>query len=147
VATLTGRTARSILLPCDTPGVATASPGGPDGLSRADAEAAWHAVTPPLAGTPHVRISKDGGRTYPGGHGPMEALCSPIGLRRPVAGSNCLGIQRGSDPPSGLSLNGLVTEPARRPTIRIRAGHDVVLSGLPQSIRSDIGPRNARGPR
>ncbi len=68
MATLTGRTARSTLSPCDTPGVATASPGSPDGLSRTAAEAAWHAVTPPLAGTPHVRISKDGGRTYPARH-------------------------------------------------------------------------------
>jgi hypothetical protein len=53
---------------CDTPGVATASPGSPDGLSRAAAEAAWHAVTPLIAGTPHVRISRDGGRTFPGRH-------------------------------------------------------------------------------
>ena len=65
MATLTGRTARSTLPPCDTPGVATASPGSPDGLSRAAAEAAWRAVTSSLAGTAHVRISKDGGRTYP----------------------------------------------------------------------------------
>ena len=68
VATLTGRTARSTLPPCDTPGVATASPGSPDDLSRSAAEAAWHAVTPSIAGTPHVRISKDGGRTYPARH-------------------------------------------------------------------------------
>jgi hypothetical protein len=68
VATLTGRTARSTSPPCDTPGVATASPGNPDDLSRAAAEAAWHAVTSSIAGTPHVRISKDGGRTYPARH-------------------------------------------------------------------------------
>jgi hypothetical protein len=42
-----------------------ASPHGPDSLSHADAEAAWHAVTAVMAGTPHVRISRDGGRTYP----------------------------------------------------------------------------------
>ena len=40
----------------------------PDGLSRTAAEAAWHAVTPSIAGTPHVRISTDGGRTYPARH-------------------------------------------------------------------------------
>jgi hypothetical protein len=68
VATLTGRTARSILLPCDTPGAATAGPRDPDGLSRSAAEAAWHAVTPLIAGTAHVRISRDGGRTYPVRH-------------------------------------------------------------------------------
>jgi hypothetical protein len=68
VATITGRTVNSTLPPCDTPGVATASPGSSDGLSRAAAEAAWHAVTPSIAGTPHVRISRDGGRTYPARH-------------------------------------------------------------------------------
>ena len=68
MATVTGRTVNSTLPPCDTPGVATASPGSPDGLSRTAAEAAWHAVTASLAGTPHVRISRDGGRTYPARH-------------------------------------------------------------------------------
>ena len=53
---------------CDTPGVATANPGSSDGLSRAAAEAAWRAVTASIAGTPHVRISRDGGRTYPARH-------------------------------------------------------------------------------
>jgi len=68
VATLTGRTARSTLPRCDTPGVATASPGSPDGLSRTAAEAAWRAVTSSIAGTAHVRVSRDGGRTYPARH-------------------------------------------------------------------------------
>ena len=53
---------------CDTPGVATANSGSPDGLSRAAAEAAWRAVTASIAGTPHVRVSRDGGRTYPARH-------------------------------------------------------------------------------
>ena len=68
MATLTGRTARSTLPPCDTPGFATAGPSSLDGLSRTAAEAAWHAVTLPIAGTSHVRISRDGGRTYPARH-------------------------------------------------------------------------------
>jgi hypothetical protein len=51
------------LPPADTPGVFHPAP---DGLSRDGAEAAWRAVTPLIAGTPHVRLSKDGGRTYPG---------------------------------------------------------------------------------
>ena len=69
MATITGgRTARLTLPPCDTPGVATASPASREGLSRTGAEAAWHAATPSLAGTPHVRISRDGGRTYPARH-------------------------------------------------------------------------------
>jgi len=65
VATLAGRTARSTRPACDTPGAATADPRNLDGLSRTAAEAAWHAVTASIAGTPHVRISRDGGRTYP----------------------------------------------------------------------------------
>ena len=65
MATVTGRTVNSTLPQCDTPG---ASPGSPDGLSRSAAEAAWHAVTPSIAGTSHVRISHDGGRTYPAKH-------------------------------------------------------------------------------
>ena len=68
MATLTGRTARSTLPPCDTPDVAAASLASPDGLSRSGAEAAWHAVTLSIAGTPHARISRDGGRTYPARH-------------------------------------------------------------------------------
>ena len=72
MATLAGRTARSTLPPCDTPDSdirqSTDIGSSPDGLSRTAAEAAWHAVTPSIAGTPHVRISRDGGRTYPARH-------------------------------------------------------------------------------
>jgi DNA-binding transcriptional ArsR family regulator len=68
VATLTGRTARSTSPSCDTPGVNLKNPDSPDGLSRAGAEAAWRAVTAALAGTAHVRVSRDGGRTYPARH-------------------------------------------------------------------------------
>ncbi len=68
MARVTGARARSTLPPCDTPGVAIPTPGGPDSLSRAAAEAAWHAVTSSIAGTQHVRISRDGGRTYPARH-------------------------------------------------------------------------------
>lgn len=32
------------------------------------ARAAWHAVSRSIAGTPHVRVSRDGGRTYPARH-------------------------------------------------------------------------------
>ncbi len=62
VATVTGRTASSALPPRDTP---DRTHPAPEGLLRAAAEASWHAVTPLIAGTPHVRTSKDGGRTYP----------------------------------------------------------------------------------
>ena len=50
--------------PSDVPQGAVHAPG----LSRTAAEAAWRAVTPSIAGTPHVRISTDGGRTYPARH-------------------------------------------------------------------------------
>ena len=65
MATITGQRARSTLPACDTPG---GKHPDPDGLSRTAAEAAWHAVTAALAGTQHVRISRDGGRTYPARH-------------------------------------------------------------------------------
>ena len=65
MATLTGQRARSTLPPCDTPG---GFHPAPNGLSRAAAEAAWRTVTPSIAGTPHVRVSRDGGRTYPARH-------------------------------------------------------------------------------
>jgi DNA-binding transcriptional ArsR family regulator len=93
VATVTGgRTARSALPPCDTPGVATANPGNPDGLSRAGAEAAWHAVTPLIAGTPHVRVSRDDGRTYPARYarplpaGPPDQPCT-VPVYDPASGT------------------------------------------------------------
>ncbi len=60
-----GRAARSVLPPCDTPDVTATNFRSRDSLSRTAAEAAWRAVTPSIAGAPYVRISKDGGRTYP----------------------------------------------------------------------------------
>ena len=54
---------------CDTPGVATAIPARPDGLSRAGrggSLARGHALD--SRALPHVRISRDGGRTYPARH-------------------------------------------------------------------------------
>ena len=62
MATLTGgRTARSALSACDTPRKAAVFPPHA-------ADAAWRSVMPSLAGTPHVRVSRDGGRTYPARH-------------------------------------------------------------------------------
>jgi hypothetical protein len=62
VATITGQRARSTLPPADTPG---GNHSAPEGLSRTAAEVAWRAITPSIAGTPHVRVSRDGGRTFP----------------------------------------------------------------------------------
>ena len=68
MATLTGgRTARSALPACDTPQSVTVFPPHA-------AEAAWRSVTPSIAGTPHVRVSHNGGRTYPARRaGPLPA--------------------------------------------------------------------------
>ena len=62
---ITGQSVSSTLPDRDTPRVIQAAP---DGLSRTAAEAAWHAVTASIAGTVHVRVSRDGGRTYPARH-------------------------------------------------------------------------------
>ena len=69
MATITGQRARSTLPACDTPGAESTRSGGSGSVPRAVlAAAAWRSVTPSIAGTPHVRISRDGGRTYPARH-------------------------------------------------------------------------------
>ena len=73
MATITGQRARSILPACDTPRDADGFSPRRDEFPHApepaqSARAAWCAVTPRLAGTPHVRVSRDGGRTYPARH-------------------------------------------------------------------------------
>lgn len=73
MATITGQRARSTLPACDTPRDADGFSPRRDESSHApepaqSARAAWCAVTPRLAGSPHVRISRDGGRTYPARH-------------------------------------------------------------------------------
>ena len=78
--------------PCDTPQIAEAVSRSPDGLSRTAAEAAWHAITASLAGTQHVRISHDGGRTYPARHArplPAEPPSQPstVPVYDPAAGT------------------------------------------------------------
>ena len=66
MATITGQRARSTLPACDTPGAENTRSGGSGSVPRAVlAAAAWRSVTPSIAGTPHVRVSRDGGRTYP----------------------------------------------------------------------------------
>jgi hypothetical protein len=69
VATITGQRVSLILPARDTPGTADTYPGGIATPPRADlATAAWQSVTPSIASTLHVRISRDGGRTYPARH-------------------------------------------------------------------------------
>ncbi len=69
---ITGRTVSLLLPPYDTPQDPEVVPprrGSPPHTGTASAAAAaWRAVTPCIAGTPHVRVSRDGGRTYPARH-------------------------------------------------------------------------------
>ena len=54
------------------------------------ARSAWRSVTPSLAGTPYVRISRDGGRTYPARHArplPAEPPDQPCTVPAYDAGS------------------------------------------------------------
>jgi hypothetical protein len=71
------------------------NPDSLDGLPRTAEEAAWRAVTASIAGTPHVRISRDGGRTYPARHArPLPAAppgqpCT-VPVFDPGAGTGCM---------------------------------------------------------
>ena len=66
---LTGQRQRSTLPAGDTPGAENTCSGASGSQLPADlAAAAWRSLAPSLAGTPHVRISKDAGRTYPARH-------------------------------------------------------------------------------
>lgn len=67
--TITRRTAGATLPPADTPGVsgkfpAPAAPRPAGTQDAAAALAAWAALAPKLAGTPRMRVSRDGGRSY-----------------------------------------------------------------------------------
>ena len=67
--TITGRTVSTTLPTPDTPSVAFAHSGASSSLPPSElAAVAWRSVTSSLAATPHVRISRDGGRTYPARH-------------------------------------------------------------------------------
>ena len=69
VATITGQRASSTLPLADTPRDAGTFPAHGDPADSAQsARSAWRSVAPSIAGTPHVRISRDGGRTYPARH-------------------------------------------------------------------------------
>jgi DNA-binding transcriptional ArsR family regulator len=120
---------------CDTPGVATAIPGSPDGLSRADAEAAWRAVTPLIAGTPHVRISRDGGRTYPARHaGPLPADPPGQPCTVPVY-----------DPASGTGrMLALDLDPARGDVDRQAAELARLLEHHGARVLADVSPSGGR---
>ena len=143
MATLTGRTARSTLPPCDTPGVATAGPGSPDGLSRAAAEAAWHAVTSLIAGTAHVRISRDGGRTYPARYarplpaGPPGQPCT-VPVYDPGTGTGRMLV---------LDLDPACGRGAADPAVQVSAQADAItrlLARLGGRCVTDVAPGGGR---
>jgi hypothetical protein len=79
VARLTGQTVSSTLSPADTPINAVIINAGSGGYPYApelaqSARDAWGCVTAVLAGTPHVRVSHDGGRRFPARYaGPLPA--------------------------------------------------------------------------
>ena len=135
MATVTGRTVNSTLPQCDTPGVATANPARPDGLSRTAAEAAWRAITASIAGTPHARISKDGGRTYPARHArPLPA--DPPGQPCTVAVF---------DPASGTGrMLALDLDPARGDVGDQGAELGQVLERLGARLVADVSPSGGR---
>ena len=133
VATITGQRARSTLPACDTPGAENTRSGGSGSVPRAVlAAAAWRSVTPSIAGTPHVRISRDGGRTYPARHArplPAEPPGQPCTV--PVF-----------DPATGTGrMLALDLDPAR-------AGRDVddAAARHRHAPGSGRGPRRTRGP-
>ena len=69
MATIHGQRASSLLPSPDTPSSAEAF----SARSHADetaqsARSAWRSVTHSIAGTPHIRLSKDGGKSYPARH-------------------------------------------------------------------------------
>jgi len=73
VARVTGQRISSTLPAADTPReperFSPRRAGYPNALEAAEnAAVAWRTVTAALAGTPHVRLSFDGGRTYPARH-------------------------------------------------------------------------------
>jgi len=151
---ITGARASSLSPSRDTP---TVIQPGPDGLSRNAAEAAWHAVTPSIAGTPHVRISRDGGRTYPARHArPLPAESSGQPCTVPVydpgsATGRMLALDldpaRTRARPRGYTtLVSAVYGPARLVTIRSRAGKDADRH-LSRATGGALGPITQQGPR
>src|SRR6266702_6917098 len=91
VVRVTGQRSGSTLPGPDTPRRAERFPAhsGADETAQS-ARSAWRSVTPSIAATPHVRISRDGGRTYPARHArplPAEAPGQPCTVQVYDAGS------------------------------------------------------------
>jgi len=96
VARLTGQRARSTSPGLDTPQESYRNCAGDSAVAKAlSARSAWRSITSSIAATPHVRISRDGGRTYTARHTrplpadpPLQPCTVPI--YDPVAGTGRL---------------------------------------------------------
>jgi hypothetical protein len=136
VATLTGRTVSATAPSCDTPSVVLAHSGVSDLLPPAElAAAAWRSITPSIAGTPHVRISRDGGRTYPARYArPLPAGPPGQPCTVPVY-----------DPASGMGrMLALDLDPARGDVDRQAAELVQLLEHHGARVLADVSPSGGR---
>ena len=163
--------------PCDTPSVAIAHSGASDLQPAAELPvAAWRSVTPWIAGTQHVRISRDGGRTYPARHvrllpaEPPDQPCTVPVYEPGTATGRMLALDldrgRGDVDHQAAELGQLLERfgaLSRSPVTRwpgfcvpARAGAPLGVNGqsrqqcwaLSASRKSELySPRNAEGPR
>ena len=143
--------------PSDAEGFSPRRDGPPCAPGPAElARAAWLSVTPRLAGTPHIQISRDRGRTYPARHArplPAEPPGQPctVPVYDPGSATGRM-LALGLDPGRGRVGLGTAARrrvgywPARRLTIRSRAGEDAVRSRL-SSHMEPYSPRHAEGPQ
>jgi DNA-binding transcriptional ArsR family regulator len=144
---ITGRTASLLLPPYDTPQDPEAVPRCSGSLPLAgpasDAAAAWRAVTLTIAGTPHVRISRDGGRTYPARHArplPAEPPGQPctVPVYDPGAGTGRL-LALDMDPSRGRGAG----DPAALVSAQA-AELGQLLGGLGARSITDVAPSGGR---
>jgi DNA-binding transcriptional ArsR family regulator len=144
---ITGRTASLLLPPYDTPQDPEAVPRGSGSFPLAgpasDAAAAWRAVTLTIAGTPHVRISRDGGRTYPARHArplPAEPPGQPctVPVYDPGAGTGRL-LALDLDPSRGRGAG----DPAALVSAQA-AELGQLLGGLGARTITDVAPSGGR---
>ena len=136
MARVTGQRSSSTLPLADTPRDAGTFPAHGDPADSAQsARSAWRSVTPSLAGTPHIRISRDGGRTYPARHArplPAEAPGQPCTVPVYDAGSA-----------SGRML-ALDLDPARGDVDRQAAELGQLLERVGARHAADVAPSGGR---
>ncbi len=161
MATITGQRARSTLPACDTPHDADGFSPRRDEFPHApepaqSARAAWCAVTPSIAGTPHVRISRDGGRTYPARHArplPVEPPDQPctVPVFDPATGTGrMLALDLDLGRPGGDVHDGAVqhSHELRRARAAVVRAQAEVLAGLVTGcggqVLADVSPSGGR---